>query len=115
MADYGLKVSKSGYDIKNAGVENQIFNSEKNCLKLDVKSNSGTISNSSGSTQTYTVSHGFGFIPGFLVWTKAIGGSNWYSMYDDGYAVSYSDSTNLNIELVHGLTAYYVIIPDTAG
>ena len=34
MANYGIKISKAGYDVKTADVKDQIFNSSANSFKI---------------------------------------------------------------------------------
>lgn len=125
MTDYGLKVSRNGYNIDTASVANQTFNSEKNCLKLDVTNNSDTKSYSvaSGGSDTKTFAHGFDFTPGFLVWFEVDNSGDWYFMYTPSsegcYCRPYTDSTNLNVEIgnsdssSHTINFYYVLIADT--
>ena len=118
MANYGIKVSQDGYDVKTATLLQQTFNSEKNCIKLSTVS--GTLSHTFSSSGTYTfeISHGFSFVPGFLVWFEKNGNGNWYFMYTLSNCIAYSDSSKLYVE-VNGNSGdtykiYYVVFADNA-
>ncbi len=129
MADeYGIKVSKAGYDVKIAGIADQIFNSEKNCIKLSQKL--GTVSSvlaSGGGSETHQIAHGFSFTPGFLVWFEIDNSGDWLFMYIAGgfndyvNCIPFSDATYLQIPLInngsnqHTVVAYYVILADKGG
>lgn len=126
MTDYGVKISKPGYDVKTAGLSNQVFNSERNCIKLD-KSQSGSFSRTVGAgfSETVTISHSFGFSPAFLVWIRIDG--EWYFQYVGSQAVdffnciTYSNNSDLNIDLVNNGSSsklvyiYYILLADKAG
>lgn len=68
MADYGIKISEEGYDVKTCDDVNLILKSSFTLLKVVF---SGTIDLSTGSN---TVTHGLGYIPQFLVFGLADGG-----------------------------------------
>jgi len=96
MGDYGLKISKSGYDIGTAAVKDQIFNTSANSLKIAMQgSASGTISKCSldpyYSGGTIEVSHNLGYTPAFLVFCNFDGQTKWYTPYatelDSGDAI----------------------------
>ena len=111
MADYGIKISKSGYDIKTADIKNQIFNSEANSLKIFQSGTSSvTVPELVGFpvfgplSATITISHGLGYIPGFLVFCEFNNDGRWYPPYSldlfSGYAQGVkarADSSNLYI------------------
>jgi hypothetical protein len=69
--DYGIKVSKTGNDVKTATEDNIIMTSGRNCLKVnDVQSDTLTTNNPSPPTPcngSKTVVHGLGFIPVVIV------------------------------------------------
>ena len=98
MSNYGIKISKPNYDVETCSVLNQIFNSEKNCIKLAL---TGTVSGAG----VQEVSHGFSFTPGFLVWYKDSG--EWYPD-----PAAYSNSSKLYIDTTDKTEAYYVIFAD---
>jgi len=122
--DYGGKISKAGYDVKSTGIENQIFNSEKNCIKIAFTGTvSDTISSGGGST-TFNLEHGFDFAPGFLVWFEIDGSGEWFFMNTQGSFIDYvncnpySDETYLTIPIInngtseHTVVCYYAILAD---
>lgn len=127
MADYGLKVAKPGESAESNDVTKHTFNSEKNCMKVDIEGNSGTntYSISAGTSETKTYGHGFNFIPGFLVWFEVDNSGNWYPMYsttnNSVHCYAYSDNTNLNVVIdnndssSHNVSVFYVVIADNAG
>ena len=59
MADYGLKISKSGYDVKTAAVKDLIITSKANQWKIHM---TGTVS----GTGPINVAHSLGYTPGYL-------------------------------------------------
>jgi hypothetical protein len=80
MGNWGIKVTKTGYDLGTASVQNQSLNSSKNTFKI-LKEGvaSGTVT-SSGTTVSVSVSDTFSSntFPAFLGFMK-IGTSNvWY-------------------------------------
>ena len=62
MGNYGMKISKDGYDVKDASIKNLILTSEANQWKTHLK---GSVTFTSGS-QTVTIAHGLGYTPAFL-------------------------------------------------
>lgn len=123
MTDIGAKVSKSGEDVKTAVIADQIFNSEKNCIKISA---TGTVSSTLNASANYLheISHGFSFAPGFLAWFEINNDGKWYFMYTTGSYINYvkckpySDSNKLYISLINGagaqrtIKAYYAIFAD---
>ena len=128
MSNYGIKISKPGYDIDNASLINQIFNSQKNCIKLSQIA--GTVNSTlsaSGGSETHEINHGFSFTPGFLVWFQIDGSGEWYFMYTSGNLIDYincnpyTNDSKLYIPLVnnddaqHTVVAHYVVFADKGG
>lgn len=62
MADYGIKISQEGYDVKTCADLNLILKSDFTLLKVKA---SGTADTSTGFAQIY---HGLGYKPQFLVY-----------------------------------------------
>ena len=61
--DYGIKISKAGIDVKEAGTENLIFTSKYPSWKVKTK-DTGTVTISSGNTVGYTeTDHSLGYRP----------------------------------------------------
>lgn len=123
--DYGLKVSKNGYDINTASVQNQIFNSTYNSLKIIAEGQVTISVPSSGSAATTTVAHGLSYIPGFLAYAQLSTASESYiadsfnpndSAKEDFQA--WIDSTNLTLSAkptgsgAYTAYIYYYILAD---
>lgn len=87
MADYGLKVSKAGYDVKTTGIGNQIFNSEKNCIKIAMSGDSSH-DVTDGSTYTFTIDHPFSFAPCFLAYYEWANNGKWAMATDNIYILN---------------------------
>jgi len=61
MANYGIKISKAGYDVKTASDINLIMSSKFNMLKTKM---AGTFS------EAGTLAHGLGYVPIFFIFAK---------------------------------------------
>lgn len=124
MADYGLKVSKSGSSVLTATDENTSMTSKFNSFKVFAQ---GALQKaiSPSSTFTVTVSHNLGYKPAFLVFSDSVvgGGKRFQVPFNDGAAYANSDATvdnsNLNIYISTGgfsgtgnLDMYYYIFVD---
>ena len=75
MANYGIKVSKAGYDIKTTGLENQVFNSSANSLKIWMAGHANiSVSAYTGfggtGIGTTNITHSLGYAPYFLCYFK---------------------------------------------
>tara|TARA_Y100000310_G_C20509676_1_gene728191 strand:+ start:429 stop:797 length:369 start_codon:yes stop_codon:yes gene_type:complete len=119
MADYGIKVSRTG-DVKSATLLNQTFNSQKNCLKI---ASEGSSSSTASGSRTVEVAHGLSFTPTFLVWFDVNSSGDWYSVYNqefasskDGIVDASTDGTNLYLVISTSASAtvrcYYVLFAD---
>lgn len=103
MADYGIKISKPGYDVKSLDVNldnsNLSFTSKYDVLKI-AKTGTGTFNTGSSAT----IAHNLGYPAAFIVYLST-DGTNYYT-YDGR---SYIDSTNLVITKDQGSTTntYY--------
>lgn len=122
MADYGIKITKDGYDVSTATLAQQTFNSEKNSLKI--ASEGSTTSTASGQ-RTVTIAHGLSVVPGCLVFFQVSSNGKWYPGFTtedaSSYLVSvepYTDSTNLNLRIDNAnpgtttVKVYYYIFVD---
>jgi len=63
MADYGIKISQDGYDVKTASIKNLIITSKANQWKIHMK---GSVTFTSDS-QTINVAHNLNYTPAFIV------------------------------------------------
>ena len=60
MADYGMKVSKDGYDVKTASVKDLVMTSKANQWKIHL---TGTVT----GTTSQNVAHVLGYTPSYLI------------------------------------------------
>ncbi len=114
MADYGIKVSQPGYDVKTATPSQLSFSSKYQQLKV-YSQGSGTLTES--GSRMATINHGLGYVPMFIVHNTldpfyqnlfGIGASDylispavWYrgSVFDDRNCTAYADEDNLYIKM----------------
>lgn len=74
--DYGIKTTRSGYDVSSATLLQQEFNSSYNCLKMmDVAYLTSTASGS----RDVVVSHNLGYKPAYLAFFEVGGNGRWYA------------------------------------
>jgi len=78
--NYGIKVSKSGNDVKTATADNIIMTSARNCLKVN-NVVEDTISVNGSGYGTKTIFHGLDFVPFVIAIVDS--SDNWGSF--DGY------------------------------
>jgi len=96
MANYGIKVSKKGYDVKTATLENLILSSAKNCLKVKSLATT-TIQTDINGDGTKFVPHGLSFRPVVIAFIEAEP-NIWYPMPCipiEGLATYYVTTTNI--------------------
>lgn len=67
MADYGIKISKEGFDVETAGGDELTMSSSLNMFKV-FDTGTDTISASS----SLTIAHDLGYIPNYFVYVEAI-------------------------------------------
>lgn len=104
MADYGIKISKDGYDVKTASVENLVLTSKANQFKIHLQ---GTLSFT--ASETRTVAHGLTYTPAYIAFMKDSGGSYYY--FSQG-GQDYVDSTYLSFFQTNGVIISYIIFKD---
>ena len=124
MTDFGMKVSKEGFDVGTAAIKDLVLHSEHFGIKIG-KVGSTTFSVTSGSGGSTTVAHGMGYTPGFLAFIK-FGGTKYFPPsswnIDSNYEqfLASSDGTNLNFSVdsnantSYTATVYYFILVDPA-
>jgi len=66
MGDYGLKVSRAGYNVSTATNKQLVFSSKFNTLKLYAQ---GSGSQATGGG-TVTIAHSLGYVPAFVVYSE---------------------------------------------
>ena len=69
MADYGIKIAKSGYDVSSASEENLAFSSAFNSFKI-VASGSTTLTIPAEDTYIKIIYHYLGYYPAFMAFFK---------------------------------------------
>ena len=136
MGDYGIKISKPGYDIKTTGLQNQVFNSSANSLKIWM---TGSVNISVSEFTGYwgtgigdvDIAHNLGYAPFYLCYFKLKHASKLWlqdsldtSMLTGNFITgsAYSNSTNLHLHVgVNGdnlaaftAVGYYLIFIDKA-
>src|SRR3990167_145212 len=124
MTDYGLKISKNGYDVLTATDVNTSMSSEFNSFKVSAQGNLTKAISPSSSIQV-KVSHSLGYRPAFLVFSeRQVGETRRYQApFADGaiYATvdAYISTTTLTIDITTGgssgtgtLNLYYYILID---
>lgn len=98
--DYGIRISKPGYDVKTCADIDCILSSSFYSQVIHKK---GTLTGVGA-----TVSHGLGYIPDYLCYIKSSGDS--YIQYSP--LLTHINSSVLTPGLYSGDTAYYVIFKD---
>ena len=136
MTDYGIKISKPGFDILTTDIENQIFNSSANSLKIWMSGSINiSVSEFTGFGGTgigdVDIAHSLGYSPFYLCYFKIKHASKlWFqdsldtSMLPGNFitANAYSNNTNLHLHVgvsgnnLASFTAvgYYFIFIDKA-
>ncbi len=104
MADYGMKISKAGFDVKTADIDDLILHSEHYGIKI-VAEGVVSFSVTSGSGGSGGLEHGLNYTPAFMAFLtggtgKAFPPSSWD--YDKNYeqfvAQSGPDTLNFSID-----------------
>ena len=128
MTDYGIKISKPGFDAKTADVKDQVFNSEHNSLKVWMTGSKNITIGAGIAEYSTTVAHGLGYSPFFIVYFKLKHATKfWFQdSLDDSllpaafvFGRATADDTNLNLYVQNDVgftsttaTAYYIILID---
>lgn len=76
MADYGIKVSQPGYDVKTATDIQLVFSSKFDALPIALQGSANQTGNSP-NTLTFTIAHGLSFTPFVIVFYK----TSFYNSY----------------------------------
>ena len=116
MADYGIKISKEGYDVLTATEQQLAFTSKYPVLKAKLYG----LATASGFVSPLTIAHGLSYRPAFFAYAK---GSTFRFKLPRFYLGSdpvgggisghcYSDTTNVYIFATNGIEIYYYIFVD---
>ena len=145
MGDYGIKVTRAGYDITSTEEREYVFWSKYQAVKI-YSQGSGTVTIPSGSsTNDVSIAHGLSFIPMYLLFSQLMDASGkWFLNRTDeggsspgsddqyvrgGYTFPpyveiglYVDATNLHIGYGtydntenHDIDYYYYLFGDKGG
>lgn len=107
MGNYGFKISKEGYDVRNASVKDLVMTSQANQWKIHMKGSVTATSNN----QTFTVAHNLSYTPAYIFFYKA-NANSYYQMSALGGA-NYIDGTNLSMQTASiGDKMSYIIFKD---
>jgi hypothetical protein len=69
MGNYGIKITKDGYDITSTEPRDYVLNSAYTTVKLQTQY-TGTLTISAGSATTLSIEHGLSFAPMFMFYTE---------------------------------------------
>lgn len=102
MTDYGIKVSKPGYDVKTATPQQLVFSSKYPTLRIHSRG-TGSVTHTGGRIST--IYHGLGYVPMFTVYAKGTGDSTMVRLpyvndVNESIVSAYADDENLYIEVV---------------
>jgi len=111
--DYGIKVSKSGYDVNTTGNSNLIMNSAFNLFKIVATGTISVTHTASTSTTSVTTAHGLGFVPGIIAFDY--NGSDYIQMP----ALGWVSGTSLDLHFQCWTNAtnfvFYLYTPSTGA
>lgn len=63
MADYGMKISRIGIDVKTGNDRDMVFTSKYSCLKGNISGSGSIVVPNDGTVKTVTVAHSLSYIP----------------------------------------------------
>lgn len=66
MADYGLRVSKTGYDVKTATNTQLVYSSSFNNFKV-YAAGTATLTLTGGAMNSVDITHSLGYVPAYMV------------------------------------------------
>ena len=78
MAEYGIKVSKPGFDVKDSLGEDLVLFSTYNSPKI-IQEAVGTQSFTGTAFTSGTVNHNLGYVPGYDFWADPGANGSWFS------------------------------------
>ena len=132
--DFGIKISKPGYDVETCGDDDLILNSKYPMLKINSRGSGSLVFTVADSSKSATIPHGLDYAPLFVVYseyydpttfTKASGYlklsfAEYYGLQQYGIYTASTDDTNLTIDITFNvnvpnaatLNYYYLIYAD---
>jgi len=117
--DFGIKISKSGVDVKTASGENLILSSSKNCFKMaDYLTTTIVVT---GGVGTKTIAHGLSFVPVVMAFLKRVDNYHKFPFIDSSdYSIGnyYVNATNIVFQYggdvgLDGTYTIYYYLSDT--
>lgn len=122
MSNFGIKISKPGYDVKFATPLQLVFSSELNTLKIaETGTFSATGSDPYGAFAVMNKNHNLGVAPGYLAWVTASGYSEWKPVNEiktlgNWGADVYTDNTKIEVQFFSDtnrtITVFYILFVD---
>ena len=73
MKDYGIKISKPGFDVHTASDKDLVFSSKFDTFKVAL-TGTGDFTSDFSTNQVDTIAHGLGYTPAFLVYSEVHAG-----------------------------------------
>lgn len=102
--NYGIKVSKPGYNVLSAGDQNLVYTSKYNTIRVAL-TGSGSVTSDATNPTLVTIAHSLGYVPAFVWYTEvgtpfAVSGHFYLAPFThpvggDSSIVAYADSTNI--------------------
>lgn len=72
MKDYGIKISKPGFDVKTCADKDLVFSSKFDTFRVHSTGIGSFTAN--GALQTATIAHALGYVPAFMLFTEVHAG-----------------------------------------
>ena len=95
--NYGLKITREGYDITDTDPQHYVFSSKFSSVKI-YEEYTGTITANAGTTGTATIAHGLPFVPMFMCFTELSPGSGkWFFGILTNYGGGDSDAGDCEV------------------
>ena len=107
MTNYGIKISKQGFDVKTAGENELIFKSDYPALKIQGQgTGSKTFTNNEGTQLLQE--HDLGYIPFTNIWVDTGSGYRMtpFGEYQGDYWIGYLGSARINDLYLIAVTTY---------
>lgn len=132
MADYGIKITRTGADVSSTDLRDYVLHSGYKTLKAKARATTTMTLPAGTTTITKTIAHGLGYAPMFHIMGEMNSGK-WYALHtiqaitiDSAPTFAFlisvdTDATNLSIILNSGTTfgtdqvfniTYYIIIDE---
>lgn len=114
--DYGLKVARDGYDVSNATLIEQVFNSGYSTMKTTAR---GTITSTASGERSIVIAN-LNYRPGFMAWFEVNGDNKWYPngcVIDGTYVALYVNNSKALYADIYSSSSktvivYYAILAD---